>query len=389
MSSADHLFCARPAPVPDGTHPVGARRQCLGAALSGLFLLWHGGHSRAAQMPGADPRGRSLAAHHVRPQAGQGRALRPLRIFMGSALLGMDRLPLLVAQRLGFFRQAGLHVTLLTDTEAQDRPPGPDDVQCLAFEQVLSRRAKGVPVRAFAQLARTPQWVLLLDARLAPRRPLPVPADGWRVGIPGFGGEGLSLVQQARQRAVLGAVRPVALASGAAAFDALQRQQVDAIVCGEPQASLLEAGRSAVALADTRLPDDSWRWYGGPMPGVCLAAGDAFIERHAHTVQALTDATVQGLRWMLTASMGDWAQLLPEVRLPGWRGLYLQALRQVSSSFSGDARLSAQASATALRVVRQQAPEISRDLLSSSYTNAFAARVPVREGVSTAGFGLG
>ena len=130
-------------------------------------------------------------------------------------------------------------------------------------------------------------------------------------------------------------------------------------------------------VADTRSLRGTQEVYGGPMPGACLYAPDAFVLRYPQTVQALANAVVRALKWLQTAGPSDIVRVVPESHMQGDRSVYLSALDKAREAMSPDGVASDEGVAIAHRIVTQhlQAGANLRVTASgASHTNDFARR---------------
>ena len=104
----------------------------------------------------------ALATGSVAALSGHVRAasvLPPVSIAL-TARYSLYHLPLMLAERLGFFRQQGLQVTLVPHESGHAAQAGlvqgKTDVLAGAFEHVLELQQRGLPFQAFAQITATP-----------------------------------------------------------------------------------------------------------------------------------------------------------------------------------------------------------------------------------------
>ena len=98
-----------------------------------------------------------------------------------SARNSLYHLPLVLAERLGFFRQRGLQVELLwCDSGAQalaSLQSGESQVLAGAFERLFELQLQGQYHQAFAQMTRTPMVSLGVTTRWPARSPAPPTAS--------------------------------------------------------------------------------------------------------------------------------------------------------------------------------------------------------------------
>lgn len=321
-------------------------------------------------------------AAQARP-AGEGD--EPLRIAVG-ARSTLYHLPLVVAQELGYFADAGLAVRIL------DHPAGAQalqslavngaDVCCGAYEHVVRGQLQGQDWRSLVLLARAPQIALVapshlrLGAEAARTSPL-------RVGVtaPGSSTHYLASLWLHDAGVPGSAVQYVPVGSGASAAQALHQGHIHALCHADPVLTQLEQRARVAVLADTRSLKASAQIYGGTMPGGCLFAAQSFAQRRPQQALALATALVRALRWLQMASPADLAQVVPTPYLLGDRGAYLAAFEKVRETLSPDGLMPPDGPATAWRAVQRMQPEAAartRVLLEKTFSDSWALKARAR-----------
>lgn len=284
-------------------------------------------------------------------------------------LADMAQLPLVVADSLGFFRAAGLEISWVEGDGAGEVGVGP-------YEQILQAQGRGPMHQAFVSLGRAPGLALGFASRAMPQARQVSDLRGRRVGVAASGSTAHLMLQTLSLRAGLAPSewQLVALGGSAGAMQALRAGQVDALCWGEPVMTLLEQRGELRIASEARTVKGAEAVFGGPMPGVCLHATQAFVLRNPATCQALATGVVRALRWLQTAGPRDILRTVPEPYLMGDLGLYLAAFERVRESYSTDGLISAEAGRTALRALAALEPGMRAERidLTRSYTNAFA-----------------
>ena len=292
-------------------------------------------------------------------------------------------LPLTIAEQLGYFRDEGVQV------ELQDHPggglaqqallQGRADVAVGGLEHPIMLRQRGSNCRAFVQLGRAPQLVFGVSTRALPEFRALAQLRGRRVGITSTDSSSHWFAQRLLARAGLASteVEFVAVGTASTPVAALREGRIDALADIDPAISLLEYRGDIRVVADTRSLRGTQEVYGGPMPGACLYAPDAFVLRYPQTVQALANAVVRALKWLQTAGPSDIVRVVPESHMHGDRSVYLSALDKAREAMSPDGVASDEGVAIAHRIVTQhlQAGANLRVTASgASHTNDFARR---------------
>jgi len=104
-------------------------------------------------------------------------------------------------------------------------------------------------------------------------------------------------------------------------------------------------------VSDTRLPAESEKVFGGPMPAGCLYAPQPFIDKHPGTVQALTNAMVRANKWIQKAGAAEIIKAVPESYLLGDRAVYIDAFLAAKGSLSPDGMIPEKGPQTAFKAL--------------------------------------
>ncbi|MBF5005960.1 ABC transporter substrate-binding protein [Diaphorobacter caeni] len=321
----------------------------------------------------------AAAQSSVRAQVGA-RANAPLRIAVGGKG-DLYYLPLTVAERLGYFKDEGLRV------EIEDFPGGAPaleavrsgraDVGCGAYERLIEQQALGFNLRSLVLMGRTPQMVLAASVKNWPKKPVESVKE-LRIGVAAQGSSSQFFANLWLMQVGIPAdqVEFVGVGTGSAAITALRQGRVHALCHVDPLITLLEQRGEVRILADTRTLKGSADFYGGPMPGACMYAPQAYAQRHLREVQSLVNAMVHALKWMQTAGPVDLARIVPMQYWLDDRGAYLAAFEKVRQTLSPDGLMPGEGPATALRAVarlreRQTAPRVN---LALTYNNEWVMR---------------
>ncbi len=302
-----------------------------------------------------------------------------------SARNSLYHLPLVLAERLGFFRQRGLLVELLwCDSGAQalaSLQSGEAQVLAGAFERLFELQLQGQYHQAFAQMTRTPMVSMGVTTRW--------PAlQSWhelksrRVGVSSLESATHWMASLWLQQHGVSAeeVRFVPVGTSAAALGALWEGHIDVLCNTEPVMYWLEQRHEIRLIAEARTLSGTRQLMGGEVPGGCLMAPEAFLARQPQVAQALADGVLMALRWLRTAGPTDFFKQLPPPPWIGDRSVYLGALEKLRDAYVHDGQIHEEAVANALRSQARVSPRLrqQRVLTSRTYTNAFVARARAR-----------
>lgn len=267
-------------------------------------------------------------------------------------------LPLTIAQQLGFFESEGVALSVqayASDALAlQAMHDGVADVCAVDFEQIL-RMSEVITsaARCFVLQNRAPQAALGVSVRALPRLTALADLRRRRVGVCALGSLSHTVACLALARAGLAAdeVSFVVVGEGASARAALRSGRVHALCHGDPLMTQLEHQGEVRIVSDTRTLSGAQALFGGSMPGGCLVAPAAFLQKRATDAQALANGVVHGLKWLQTAAPADLVKVLPASSLGGERSLYLSAFARARETFSPDGMMPIDGPATALRAL--------------------------------------
>lgn len=249
-------------------------------------------------------------------------------------------LPLTIAERLGYFKEAGL------DVEINDFGGGAKSLQALvggsvdvvtgAYEHTIRMQAKGQDIRAVIELGRFPGIVLAVRKEKAGAVKSAADLKGMKVGVTAPGSSTNFFVNYLMAKA---GANPkdaayIGVGGGLSAVAAMQKGEIDAISNLDPVISKLEADGDVVVLADSRTEAGTKAIFGASNPAAVLYLKNDFIEKNPNTVQALVNVFYKALKWLETASPEDIVKTVPESYYLGDRDLYLRAVAASKETYS-------------------------------------------------------
>ena len=295
-------------------------------------------------------------------------------------------LPLTVAEQLGYFADEGLEVEVQdlgsTARVLQALAGGSADVVSGWLDNTLTQQGKGNMLQAFVLQSRAPQIALGLSPRIPLEPQSLVVLRGRRVGIVAPGTPSHTVAYAALARAGLrrDEMGFVSVGTSTSAMAALRAGQIDALCYSDPVMTLLEQRGELRIVADTRSLQGCAQVFGGDMPATALSAAQEFVQKHPHTVQALTDAMVRALKWLHMAGMSDLLRTVPESYFADDRALYLAAYMRMRDTVSSDGLISAEGMQN-LQSALFAADPLLRNFrfdLQRSYSNSFALKAKQR-----------
>ena len=297
-------------------------------------------------------------------------------------------LPLTVARQLGFFASEGLEVRLLglgtIEATIQALDSRRVDVVSAPYLQVVMQRLRGKPWLAFVLTGRAPMVAMGVSTQQFPDFEHVSQLRGRRIGVSAQASLSRLLAQSLLAKAGLSPaeVTWVELPAPAPALAAFRSGGVQALSYADPAMTQLEQRGELRLLADARTVRGTSDVFDGPLPSTCLFAPKSFVDARPAVCQRLSNAVVRALRWLQTAELSDIVATVPPSHALGDRALYLATFFRVRDAYSTDGLLGDEAVRNVWRVVQGLdgvGPKADTTaLVAASYTNAFAAKVPVR-----------
>jgi len=303
----------------------------------------------------------------------------PIQLMVG----GIEKqiyLPAALADRLGYFKEQGLDVQVLSDTSGGHAEDGllTGSVQGVVgfYDHTIDLQAKGKFVQAVVQFSQAPGEAVVVATRQADAIRTPADFRGHVLGVTGLGSSTHLLMQYlvAQHGIKKGEVTVSGVGSGDAFTAALREGRIDVGMTTEPTVSRLLKSGEARLLVDLRTPAQATSELGGLYPAACLYMSTPWISTHRDEVQRLVNALVKSLHFIATHSAQEIAAQLPADYMAGDRALYVGTLQQSKSMFTTDGVMPASGPANVLRVMRAaERAVVGKPIdLSRTYTTEFA-----------------
>ena len=287
-------------------------------------------------------------------------------------------LPAVLTEKLGYFADEGLDVTLLSEpagVEAADEMLAGAVQGVIGFyDHTIDLQALGKYTESIVQLSRVPGEVELVSTAHPEIRTV---ADfkGKRIGVTGLGSSTDFLTQYMLVKAGVKSseVTPVPVGAGDTLIAAIQHDQVQAAMTTEPTVSrLLKTGEARI-LIDMRDDAGTTAALGGIYPAACLYMETAWVDTHKETVQKLANALVKTMRFIHTHSAEEITALMPSDFYVGDKAMYVNALASGKAMFTEDGRMPEGGPENVLVVlsaIKSRVHDKPIDL-SGTYTTAF------------------
>jgi len=325
-----------------------------------------------------------LAAPHVaRAQAKPEKSKVILAVGGKSALYYLS---LTIAERKGFFKEAGI------DVEINDFQGGAKSLQALmggsadvvagAYEHTIRMQQRGQDVTGFALIGRGMQICIALRNDVAARVKGPADIKGMKFGVTAPGSSTHMLLNFWAAKGGLKASDVVAIGVGAGAsvIAAVEKGEVDGVSQTDPALTILTNKNLVKVVVDTRTTKGNQEVFGGAFPAGSLYSQSDFIKKNPGTTQSLATGIVRANQWLQTASPADVASAVPEGYLLGDRAIYEKSFAGVRETISPDGTMPAGAMENCLKFLAESDPAIKPATvkLADTWNNEFAQRAAKR-----------
>src|SRR6266481_4951145 len=251
-------------------------------------------------------------------------------------------LPLTICERLGYFKEQGLDVTINDfrggAQSLQALVGGSVDVVTGAYEHTIRMQAKGQDIRAVIELGRFPGIVVGVRKDKAAGYKSAADLKGMKIGVSAPGSSTNFFVMYLMSKAGLKPTDAayIGVGIGPSAVAAIKKGDIDALANLDPMITKLEQDGDITVVADTRTEEGTRAIFGGSNPAAVLYARQDFISRNPNTTQALVRAFYKTLKWLERASPEQVASTVPEEYWLGDKALYIAAVKASKPAYSLD-----------------------------------------------------
>ena len=249
-------------------------------------------------------------------------------------------LPLTLAERLGYFKEQGLNVTINDFAggaqSLQSLVGGSVDVVAGAYEHTIRMQAKGQDIKAVIELGRFPGIVLGVKTEKATNVKSFADLKGMKIGVTAPGSSTNFFAMYLMVKAGLKRDDAAFIRVGASltAVAAMQKGEIDAISNLDPVITKLEQDKLIVVLADSRTEEGNQKLFGGNNPAAVVYLKTDFIQKNPETTQRIVNAFYKALKWLEKASAEDVVKTVPEEFYLGDRNLYISAFKASAPMYS-------------------------------------------------------
>ncbi|WP_069805954.1 ABC transporter substrate-binding protein [Thermogemmatispora onikobensis] len=304
-----------------------------------------------------------------------------LKIMVGG-LSKQIYLPNMLTQRLGYFAQEGLAVTLIDEASGQSAEDevlaGQVDAGSGSYNHTIELQAAGKQMECVVQLDIAPGEAEIVATREAGQIRSVNDLKGKNLGVTelGSGTQTLTTVLLHKVGIASNQVHFVPVGAGDTFIAALQQGKIDAGMTTEPTISRILASGLGKVLVDLRTPQTTQAALGGPYPFICVFMRNDYVNAHKDVVQKLVNAYVKTLRWIHSHTAEQIADMMPADYYAGNKQLYVTALQNQLAIFSPDGLMPTGGPEFVLSTEQQSNSSVQGKQidLSTTYTNEFASK---------------
>jgi sulfonate transport system substrate-binding protein len=240
-------------------------------------------------------------------------------------------LPLTICERLGYFKEQGLEVTINDfrggAQSLQALVGGSVDVVTGAYEHTIRMQAKGQDIKAVIELGRFPG--IVVGVRKEKSYKSAADLKDMKIGVSAPGSSTNFFVMYLMSKAGLKPTDAsyIGVGIGPSAVAAIKKGEIDALSNLDPMITKLEQDGDIKVVADSRTEEGTRAIFGGSNPAAVMYVKQDFIDKNPATVQALVNAFYKTLQWLDKATPEQIAATVPEDYYLGDKALYVAAVK--------------------------------------------------------------
>ncbi len=289
-------------------------------------------------------------------------------------------LPFMLAERLGYYKDAGLSV------ELSDEPAGVDaTTNMLAgkvdgvggfYDHTIALQGLGQSAESVVSMLVTPGEVELCRNDLKGKIKSPADWKGRNLGITDTGSSTDFLTQYLADK---NGVDPktthrIGVQSGPTLIGAMAHHNVDCAMTTEPTVSQLLASKQAYILLDMRTAAGTAKYLGGEYPATSLYMMTSYVQKNPQTVQKLVDVYVKTLKWINTHTAAQITAQMPADYYTGvGKAAYTRALAAEKGIYNPTGIMPPTGPPTNLKVLTTFNPDVKGKAIdvAKTYTDRF------------------
>lgn len=302
---------------------------------------------------------------------------------------GIDKviyLPAELTERLGYFKQQGVKVKLLTE------PAGAQaenvlisgDVQGVVgfYDHTIDLQTKGKCIQSVVQFSDVPGEAEMVSTSKAASISSPAAFKGKKLGVtsPGSSTDFLTQYLATKHGVSSSGYTTVKAGAGQTFIAALNNGGIDAGMTTDPTVAQLTSTGKAKIMVDMRTEAGTKAALGGLYPATSLYMDCQYVKTHGPAIQKVANAFVQTLGWIKAHKPAEIAAQMPADYNGGNPKLYEKAVGDSIGMFTADGVMPAEGAQNVLNVLAQFSPNVKgkKDSidLAKTYTTDFVKKAP-------------
>jgi NitT/TauT family transport system substrate-binding protein len=292
-------------------------------------------------------------------------------------------LPARLTEQLGYFKDEGLDVELLSQPAGVDAEnellAGAVQAVVGFYDHSIDLQAKGKEVKAIVVFGQVPGEVEMVASSQAATIKSMADVKGKTLGVTGLGSSTNFLTQYLAHLNGISSSQYTVLPVGAdnSFIAAIKQNRIDAGMTTEPTVSQLLKSGDAKVLVDMRDVAGTRAALGGTYPASSLYVQSAWLETHKDEAAKLARAFVRTLQYLHTHSADEIAAQMPKDYYGSDKALYVSALKASLPMYTVDGKMPADGPDTVLTVLAGFNPSVKDKHidLSRTFTNQFVNQV--------------
>ena len=310
--------------------------------------------------------------------SGGGSSAAPQVTLMVGGLDKVIYMPAKLTEQLGYFKDAGVDVSL------KEEPSGADAETLLLANQVdgvvgfydhtVVIQPQGKCLESVVQFSKAPGEVEVVSKKSS----IDSPADfsGKHLGVtsPGSSTDFLTQALAGKNGVQTSDYTTVKAGAGDTFIAALNQGAIDAGMTTDPTVARLVDSGDGKVLVDMRTEEGSQKALGGAYPSSSLYMQCSYVRSHKDAVQKLANAFVKTLGWMSSHSAQEIADKMPADYAGSDKNLYVESVKATLPMFTDDGVMPDGGPQTVLDILGKYNPAVKGKHvdLSKTYTTTFA-----------------
>jgi len=286
-------------------------------------------------------------------------------------------LPAKLAEQLGYFKDEGVEVEILTEPAGVDAEnemlSGAVQGVVGFYDHCVDLQSKGKIVESVVQFSQAPGEVEIVSTK-HPEIKSAADFKGKSLGVTGLGSSTNFLTQFLATKSGLqiSDITSVPVGAGNTFIAAMEQDKIQAGMTTEPTISrLLKSGVGAV-LIDMRTVEGTKAVLGGTYPAASLYMQTEWVNAHKDITQKMANAFVKTLKFINTHTAAEIADKMPADYYVGDKDGYIAALTAGKAMFTPDGHMPATGPETVLAVLSYKESMKGKTIdLAKTFTSEF------------------